>query len=102
MPEEKSLPLARMVTINKPSFWIFIVCCMVLYVINKTLTPDTLDNSFVNPNDLVIMGVAFAGLLLNLVCLYINDERLSRIFTISCYVFEAIGIIVLGVLVFGS
>jgi hypothetical protein len=100
MSEDKPLPLTRMVTINKPSFWIFIVACMVLYVSNKALTPDTLEDPFVNTNDLIIMGVAFGGLLLNVIGLYINDTQLNRIFTTSCYVLEAIGIIVLGILVF--
>jgi len=32
MEEEKPLPLTRMVTINKPSFVIFLMACFVLFL----------------------------------------------------------------------
>jgi hypothetical protein len=102
MPEDTPLPLARMVSINKPSFWIFMGACLALYVSNKVLAPDTLDGSVIWTNDFIIMCVAFAGLLLNMVTVFIKDETLNHVFSIGSYIFEAAGIIVLAFLVFAS
>jgi hypothetical protein len=101
MDEETPLPLSRMATINKPSFWVFIGICLALYVINKIITPDTLYSQFVEPKDMLIIGAAFVGLILNTLIELINKKPLVRVLTVSCYIFEVISVVVLAILVFG-
>jgi hypothetical protein len=98
--DEAPLPLSHMATINKPSFWIFILACLFLYVANKMIAPDTLDSTFVEPNDLLIMGTAFIGLILNILAISLTNKAVTRSLTVICYLFEAISIIVLCFLVF--
>jgi len=99
MHEDEPLPLARMATINKPSFWIFMIVCLALYICNKMLVPDTLAAPVFDLNEIAIIGVAFAGLFLNLVTAATNDKRLNEILTITCYVFEAVSVVVLAFMV---
>jgi len=89
-----------MATINKPSFWIFIVACLFLYVANKLIAPDTLNSTFVEPNDLLIMGAAFTGLVLNILTISLSNKAITRALTVICYIFEIISIVVLCFLVF--
>ena len=98
--DEAPLPLSRMATINKPSFWIFIIACLFLYVANKMIAPDTLDSTFVEPHDMLIMGTAFTGLVLNILAISLSNKIVMRTLTVICYLFEAISIIVLCFLVF--
>jgi hypothetical protein len=100
MTEEEPLPLARMATINRPTFWIFLGVCILLYIINKFLTPDTSDRSAYGLNDILIMSAAFVGLLLNLLTMYVKKEALSRKLNIACYIFEVAGIVLLMFMVF--
>ncbi|WP_158990324.1 hypothetical protein [Mucilaginibacter sp. L196] len=100
MKDEKPLPLSRMATINKPSFWIFILACLGLYVANKMIAPDTLDSTFVEPHDMLIMGVAFTGLVLNILTISLTNKVVTRALTVICYLFEAISIVALCFLVF--
>ncbi len=98
--DEEPLPLSRMATINKPSFWIFILACLGLYVANKMIAPDTLDSTFVEPHDLLIMGAAFIGLVLNILTISLTNKILMGTLTMICYLFEAISIVVLCFLLF--
>jgi len=98
--DEEPLPLSRMATINKPSFWIFILACLCIYVANKMIAPDTLDSTFVEPHDMLIMGAAFTGLVLNVLTISLTNQVLARTLTVICYFFEAISIVVLCFLVF--
>jgi hypothetical protein len=88
MTEDKPHPLARMVTINKPAFWIFIGVCIVLYICNKAITPDIGDRSPYALNDVLIIGAAFIGLLLNLTTGAIKVQKLSRVANVICSAFE--------------
>jgi len=60
--EEPPLPLARMATINKPSFWIFIGACILLYIYNKIVAPDAGDAKPYILNSLFIFVTAFVAL----------------------------------------
>jgi hypothetical protein len=100
MKDEKPLPLSRMATINKPSFWIFILACLGLYVANKMIAPDTLDSTFVEPHDVLIMGAAFTGLVFNILTISLTNKVVARTLTMICYFFEAISIVALCFLVF--
>jgi FtsH-binding integral membrane protein len=95
MKDEEPLPLSRMATINKPSFWIFILACLCLYVANKMIAPNTLNITF-----LLIIGAAFTGLLLNILTISLTNKVVTRALTMICYIFEAISIVVLCFLVF--
>jgi len=102
MQNEKPLPLSRMATIDKPSFWIFILVCVGIYIINKVLAPDRLNSSFTHANDLPIIGAAFTGLLLNILTVSLTNRAVTHALTITCYVFEAVSIIVLLFLIFSK
>jgi hypothetical protein len=92
MTDDTPHPLARMATISKPSFWIFIGACMVLFVVNKFITPDTGDQTSNKLNNIIIIACAFIALLLNLVGGVIKNERLGRIFNKICLAFEILSI----------
>jgi len=100
MHNEEPLPLSRMATINKPSFWIFILACLFLYVANKMIAPDTLDSTFVEPHDMLIMGATFTGLVLNILTISLTNKVVTNTLTVICYIFEAISIVALCFLVF--
>ena len=89
-----------MATINKPSFWIFILACLCIYVANKMIAPDTLDSTFVEPHDMLIMEAAFTGLVLNILTTSLTNKVVIRALTVICYLFEVISIVVLCFLVF--
>ena len=94
MTEDEPLPLARMATITKASFWIFLVACVALYIYNKAITPDNGDNRLFYINTgYVIIGAAFIGLFLNLITSSIKGSRVNRAFNLACYVFEGIRIV---------
>jgi len=99
MTEENPLPLARMVTINKPSFWIFIGACMLLYIYNKTITPDNGDRISYIQTGFFVWIAAFVGLFMNLIAGSIKNNKASRAFHIICYVFEIASVIVLGLMI---
>jgi hypothetical protein len=100
MMNETPLPLARMATINKPSFWIFTGVCVLLYIFNKTNTPDTGDRSSYFSNNLYIWMATFTGLFLNLITMSFKNKKVNYIFNIICYVFEIASVILLAALIF--
>ncbi len=69
-------PLARMVTINKPSFWIFLACCMFLYTCSKFTMPVNNDEivAHVIYSNFVCIA-AFVGLFFNLIAGVIKNKR---------------------------
>ena len=73
---------------------------MALYIINKAITPDRLDSSFTDPHDSLIMGAAFAGLLLNILTVSITNKTIIHTLTIACYVFEAVSVVILLFIIF--
>lgn len=98
--DEAPLPLSRMATINKPSFWIFILACLFLYVTNKMIAPDTLDSAFVEPHDMLIIGAAFIGLVLNILIISFTNKAVTHALTTICYLFETISVVILCFLIF--
>ena len=99
MTEETPLPLARMVTINKPSFWIFIGACISLYIYNKFTTPDTGDRIAYIVMGFFVLGAAFIGLFLNLVSDAIKNVKIKKVFAVTCYIFEAVSIVLLSLMI---
>ncbi|WP_461451405.1 hypothetical protein [Mucilaginibacter sp.] len=73
---------------------------MGLYVANKVITPDRLDSSFTNPHDLLIVGVAFTGLFLNILIVSIVNKKAKKVLTLACYVFESASVLALLFIVF--
>ena len=98
--EEPPLPLARMATINKPSFWIFIGACISLYIYNKLTTPDNGSTKSYVLNNLFIFLAAFIGLFLNLIAQTVKNASLSRIFNIVCYTFQITSLALLATKIF--
>jgi len=98
--EEPPLPLARMATINKPSFWIFIGACISLYIYNKIAAPVTGDMKPYVLNGLYIFVAAFIALLLNLIAQSVKKPGISQIFNIVCYTFEIAGLALLATRIF--
>jgi hypothetical protein len=100
MTEDKPLPLARMATINRPSFWLFLVLCLALYSYNKFFNRDNQQIPGYSRNEIYILMAAFTGLFLILVTDAIKPPHLKRAFNIGCYIFEAVAILLLGIAVF--
>ena len=97
MDEKASLPLARMATIRKPTFWIFIAACMLLYICNKLAKPDTNLLAGYQTTETFILAAAFAGLFLNLIMAAIKNRPVTRVFNIICYGFEIASVVVLAI-----
>ncbi|MHB8209697.1 hypothetical protein [Mucilaginibacter sp.] len=102
MQDEAPLQLSRMATINKPSFWIFMLACLFLYVANKVIVSDTLDNTLVGSHDILIIGAAFTGIVLNILTTSLTNKDITRILTVICYLFEIVSIVALYLLVFSK
>jgi hypothetical protein len=100
MPDETPLPLARMATINKPSFWTFIGVCISLYIYNKIIAPGTGDLAPYVLNGFFIFLAAFIGLFLNLIAATIKSQAINRIFDIICYIFEMASLLLLAARIF--
>jgi hypothetical protein len=97
--EDRPLPLARMVSINKPSFWIFIGACILLYSYNKAITPDSGDLIKYVFTDNYIIGAAFAGLFLTLITGAAKNTKTKYVFGIVCYVFEIASLLLLSIMI---
>jgi len=89
-----------MATINKPSFWVFIGACILLYIYNRANTPDTDDRTSYLLNNLFIWIATFTGLFLNLITISLKNKKVNYVFSIICYVFEIASIVLLAVLIF--
>ena len=101
MTEDEPLPLARMVTIKDPAFWIFLGVCIILYSYNKFFGIDKHagDMIYSSYGDGVCMA-AFIGLFLTIAAGLGKKPQAIRILNVCCYVFELASVIVLGVLIF--
>jgi len=102
MTNEEGLPLAKMITIRKTSFWIFFAACIILYICNKIFRQDEPTTSVLVTihKDLYILVVAFVGLLLNLITMGIKKPMLIRTFSILCHTFEIISVLALSYWIF--
>ena len=92
--------MAMMVTINKPSFWIFIGACIILYIYNHFIVPGNADIGFNVAEANYICITAFTGLFLNLISGAIKSNRVNRMATIFCYLFEVLAVLALGAMLF--
>jgi hypothetical protein len=99
MIEDKPLPLARMATISRPSFWLFLILCLALYIYNKFFNPDNQQIPGYSRNEIYILMAVFTGLFLNLAGSAFKTPGVNRILNIGCYVFEIVSILVLGILI---
>ncbi len=107
--EEQQLPLARMVTINKPWFWIFLGACLVLYICSWQYTQNLIMSQsdhgrtilqFVSNSHIIILCVLFVGLVLNVIALNLKGKPIERNFMICTHFFEVAGIIAAALLIF--
>jgi hypothetical protein len=99
MTDDNPLPLARMVSIKEPSFWIFIGACMLLYIYNKAITPDAGDVVKYISTGNYIIAAAFAALFLNVISGGVKSTKTKYIFGIACYVFEIAAVLSLLIMV---
>jgi hypothetical protein len=86
---EAQLRPARMATISKPSFWLFIGLCFLLYICNKITTPDTGNVTHHELANAAIIASAFIALLLNLIVTAIKNSKVANIANLTCYILEA-------------
>jgi hypothetical protein len=99
MKDETPLPLTRMISINKPSFWIFLTVCFILYVCawqHDRLSADEL----VSLNSMLITGAIFIGLLLNIIAVSVKNRTLVYNIMIVTYFFEVASVIALAFLIY--
>ena len=99
MTEDEPHPLTRMITINRPSFWIFFVACVVLYVYNRSQDTSEADVVRYAKYGNYVCLAAFTGLFLTLLADMIKKPQASRLFTIFCYMFEIVSLAWLGTLI---
>ena len=98
--EDEQLPLARMIAINKPSFWIFIAACFVLQVCEWQLSHNTGLTDGVVMNQIILLAIMFTGLLLNIIAIRIKDKPFAPNFMICTYFFEVAGVLAAAFLIF--
>ena len=94
MKDEAPLPLARIVSINKPSFWIFLAACFVLYVYEWQYNYDRVTAQMVILNHMLIICTIFIGLLLNVIAAGIKNKEGVRNLIICTYFFEIASVLV--------
>lgn len=98
--EETPLPLARMATIRKPTFWFFLAGCTALYIYNKVASPSvSIEDPYIF-NGLLIFIAVFIALFLNLIGLYQRSKKATTICTITGYVFEALSLVLIGLKIY--
>ena len=90
-------PLARMRTINRPSFWLFILSCMALYTCGIFFVPQITASMAVTS---LLALCVFTALLLELVAQKIKNSKTAYYFTLACYVFEAFTIVTFALIIF--
>jgi len=101
MDEEEltPLPLSRMRTISKPSFWLYLLACMILYTCLIFYSHRPMSNwrysSFV-------AFCAFFVLLLELASQWVKNKRVAHYLGITCYVFEIASTLVFSFIIFYS
>src|ERR1700753_1896543 len=99
MPEHIPHPLTRMVYIKNPVFWMFFAICATLYFYREITAGKHATNA-----GYFIYGdwawvAAFIALLLTILADSSKRAGISRTINICCYTFEAISVIVLGMLI---
>ncbi len=99
MPEPLH-PLARMVTIKSGSFWFFIGALIILYSVNKFITPDFSNHLKYQQNNFFIVICAFGILLLNLFALKIKLKRSRRRYNLFCWFIEILAVIIIAINIF--
>ena len=99
MNEHKPLPLSQMATIDRTFFYIFLLLCLGLFIINKILRTNVISNTILGPNDISILGAALGGLLLNVVTVNVSNDQTNRILNKACYIFEVASLVVLAFMV---
>jgi len=93
MDEEKDqLPLARMMSISKPSFWIYFTVCAVLFAYSILASRAPVADWRI-PS--LIALCIFTALLLELASQHIKSEKAANLLTNGCYIFEALSVIAL-------
>ena len=91
MDEDKDqLPLARMMSISKPSFWIYFTVYAVLFAYS-ILTAHTPMADWRMPS--LIALCIFIALLLELVSQRVKSEKAVTLLTNACYIFEALSVV---------
>jgi len=81
-------PLARMISINRQSFWVFLAACFILYVCEWQYNYDKVTAQLVTLNHMLIIGTIFIGLLLNVIAAGLKNKAATRNLVICIYFFE--------------
>jgi hypothetical protein len=93
------LPLSRMRTVSKPSFWAYLVACMILYtylLINYPYSVPRLRYS------VMVAFCVFFALFLELISQWTKNKRIAHNLSIMCYVFEIASTMVFLFIIFYS
>lgn len=85
MSEDGQLPCARMMTINRPSFWIYFIMCTVL-IASYLMRP--FQRGFGWPTPSLIALSVFFMLFLELLSQRVKNERTGRLLVNACYILE--------------
>ncbi|HTE01556.1 MAG TPA: hypothetical protein VK668_19850 [Mucilaginibacter sp.] len=100
MKEEiDSLPLSRMTTINRASFWIYFLACTILFSC-AMLRPHKSVSGWMIPS-LIGMSI-FVILFLELIGQHVKKKRLARLIGNICHILEAVSVIIFVFLIFGK
>ncbi|MGZ3752590.1 MAG: hypothetical protein ACXVA2_24835 [Mucilaginibacter sp.] len=97
--EPDQLPLARMMTIGRSSFWIYFMACTILFTFGLFKPHQPLTGWRV-PSLIAIC--IFVALLLELISQRMKNEKAARLLTTICYVFEAASVIVFVFITFSK
>ncbi len=93
------LPLSRMRTISKPSFWLYLLACIILYVYLAFNSHRPMSNWKYSS---AIAFCAFLVLFLELVSQWTKNKRMAHNLSIACYVFEIASTMVFLFIIFYS
>ena len=101
MDEEElaPLPLSRMRSINKPSFWVYIAACMASYTIILLNYPYSVQRLRYS---LMVAFCAFFVLFIELISQWLKNKQLAHYLSITCYVFEIGSILFFSFIIFYS
>jgi hypothetical protein len=95
--EPDQLPLARMRTVSRPSFWLYFLACAILYIY-ITFTAHNPASRW-RHSAFIAFGV-FIALLLELISQWLRDQKKARFLVMACYIFEIASFITLVLIIF--
>src|SRR3569623_1756932 len=93
------LPLAHMMTINRPSFWVYFIVCVVLFVCSVYLTRGPV-TGWKLPSAITLS--VFIVLTIELLSQRIKDLKIASWLVNACYLLETACVIAFVFILFGK